>query len=218
MSELHYSSPFHPTLSNLPFLSQWITKFSKSKPRICSRGLSSFLNISLYFLFLRKHFLHLKKKYPLILPSYKTTALWFASSSTSWKSLLSLLYFLSTIQSSRYLAYMITRNLSVLNNVHSGLLIVNPNGFLKVLSYLNSLVGWILFTTTYLNRNPPFPWITWHHYLLILCCLSPLSFSASWMYLLTCLFFKYSTSYCFLTHSLRKYHLLWWLLKKYILQ
>lgn len=70
-----------------------------------------------------------KKKYPLILPSYKTTALGFPSSSTSWKSLLPLLYFLSPIQSSRYLAYMITRNLSVLNNVHSGLLTVNPNGF-----------------------------------------------------------------------------------------
>lgn len=199
MSELHYSSPFHPTLSNLPFLSQWKTKFSKSKPGICSRGLSSFLSISCYFLFLRKHFLHLKKKYSLILPSYKTTAPWFPSSSTSWKSLLPWLYFLSTIQSSRYLAYVITRNLSVLNNVHSDLWMVNPNVFLEVLSYLNSLVGWILFTTTYLNRNPPFPWITWHHYLLILCFLSPLSFSASWMYLLTCLFFKYSTSYGFLT-------------------
>lgn len=155
-SQLHCIFTFHPTFSYFFFLSQWITKvFQKQTQDLFQRPLFLLQYFSLPPLPQKtsSDFLHVKKEISLntaFLQNYSSLI----SFILNFLSLLPLLYFLSPIQSSRYLAYMITCLYSIM------FIIVNPNGFLKVFSYLNSLVGWILFTTAQLNRNPPFSWIT----------------------------------------------------------
>lgn len=167
MPELLQSSPFHPTLSNL--LSQWIPRVFQNHPSTYAFDMVfCFLTLfhkpllsSMFLLPLKtcSDFLHLKKKKNqqnllyCCLPT-KLQLFDFLHPQLPDSSI-------STISSSILKMFGLHNSKEpVLSNVYSGLLIINPKGFLKVLPYSNSLVDWILFTTTSLNRNSPFSWIT----------------------------------------------------------
>lgn len=122
MSGLHHSSPFHSTFSNLFFSYQQIPKVFQKHPstylftmRFCSLNLLhkplflQFISLLLLSLKTCSDFLHLKNV------SHNTAFLQNYSSSISFilnfLTLLFLLYFLNSFQSSRYLLYLISRNL-----------------------------------------------------------------------------------------------------------